>query len=117
MKCTMRSSILAAAALVLFPVTGIFAAELKVLPADIALTGPQTSQRLIVLVEENGKPTGDVTSQAKLTSSNPTVAAVDEAGVVRPVGDGEAVITAHHDSKTAAARVKVTKAKEPFVPS
>jgi hypothetical protein len=87
------------------------------MPAEIALSGPQASQRLIVLADEGGQLRADLTPQAKFTSSNPAVATVDEAGVVKAVGDGEAVITAAHDGKQAAAKVKVTKAKEPRVPS
>src|SRR5262249_41173397 len=49
-------------------------------------------------------------------SSNPAVATVDAAGIVRAVGDGEAVITATQGArpKTATARVRVEKTKEPF---
>ncbi|HXG12042.1 MAG TPA: DUF1553 domain-containing protein [Gemmataceae bacterium] len=112
----MRTRLLAAFALMFLPAAGV-AAELKVLPADVALTGLQARQRLIVLAEEGGKFTGDLTGQAKFTSSNPAVATVDEAGVVQAAGDGEAVITAVHDGKTATTRVRVVRAKEPFVPS
>src|SRR5262249_47307664 len=92
-------------------------AELKVLPSEMTLTGPQAGQRLIVLAETGGKVIGNLTDRAKFSSSNPTIAAVDEAGAVRAVGDGEAVITAAHGSQRATARVRVTKAKELFTPS
>lgn len=90
------------------------AAELQILPADIFLTGPHAGQRLIVLAEATGQLIGDRTEQAKFISSNPAVATVDETGFVKPVGDGDAVITATVDGKPATAKVKVTKAKEPF---
>src|SRR5438094_3279962 len=77
------------------------AAELKILPAKVALTGPQASQRLLVLAEENGKVVGDRTSLARFSSSDESVAKVDSRGVVRVVGDGEATITARQDGKTA----------------
>jgi len=89
------------------------AAELKLLPADVMLTGPHASQRLILVAEEDGKVVADRTPDAKFASSQPAVATVDERGVVRPVADGEAVITATHRDKEATAKVKVTKAKEP----
>src|SRR5262245_35175706 len=92
------------------------AADLQCLPAELTLTGPHASQRLLVLAEEGGKCIGDRTGQAKFASSNPAVAAVDESGTVRAVGDGEAVITATHVGKPATAKVQVTKTKEPFVP-
>src|SRR5690242_14793299 len=57
---------------------------------------------------------GDLTEQARFSSSNPAVAAVDEGGVVRPVADGEAVITAAAGGGQATAKVRVRKVKEPF---
>jgi hypothetical protein len=88
------------------------AAELKLLPADVTLTGPHASQRLILVAEEGGKVVADRSPDAKFTSSQPSVVTVDERGVVRPVADGEAIITATHGDSQATARVKVTKAKE-----
>src|SRR5262249_49428897 len=90
------------------------AADLKVLPAEVTLTGPHASQRLIVLSAPGGQVTGDRTEQAQFASSNPAVAAVDPTGAVRAVGDGEAVITASEAGKQVTARVKVTKAKALF---
>jgi hypothetical protein len=94
--------------------TPIRAADLKVLPSELPLAGPHATQRLIVLAEESGKLISDLTDQAKFTSSNPAVATVDEAGTVRAVGNGEAVITATHSGKAVTAHVTVTGAKEPF---
>jgi hypothetical protein len=97
--------------------SNVAAADLKLLPADVLLTGPHASQRLLVLAEADGKFIGERTEQAQFTSSNPAVALVDEGGMVRPAGDGEAVITATCQGKQATAKVKVVKTKEPFSPS
>src|SRR6516225_8709571 len=88
------------------------AAELNLLPTDVTLTGPHASQRLILVSEDGGKVVADRGPDAKFTSSQPAVATVDDRGVVRPVADGEAVITATHGDRQATAKVKVTKAKE-----
>ena len=72
------------------------AADLKILPADVTLTGPHASQRLLIAAEESGAVTGDQTAQATITSANPAVAIVD-GGAVRPAGDGETTITATVD--------------------
>ncbi len=88
------------------------AAEWKLLPADVTLTGPHASQRLIFVSEDGGQVVADRSPDAKFTSSQPAVATVDERGVVRPVADGEAVIMASHGDRHATARVKVTRAKE-----
>ncbi|HZT82914.1 MAG TPA: DUF1553 domain-containing protein [Gemmataceae bacterium] len=93
------------------------AAGLTVLPADVPLAGPNASQRLLVLADDGGKPTADLTGRARFQSSNSAVAVVDESGVVRAVGDGEAVVTATVDGKRASARVQVSGTKEAAVPS
>ncbi len=90
------------------------AAGLTVLPEDVTLTGPHAAQRLIVLTGEPSQFTGEATARAKWTSSDGKVAAVDESGVVRAVGDGSAVITARVDGRQATARVKVARVQEPF---
>ena len=93
---------------------GAFAAELKILPAEVTLTGPHASQRLLVLAEDNGQVVGDRTPQSKFMSSHPAVATVDAAGTVRAAGDGETTIIAAVDGKQATVKVTVRKTKEPF---
>jgi hypothetical protein len=87
------------------------AADLKILPGDVTLTGPHASQRLLVAAEEAGAVVGDRTGQAAFASADPAVAVVD-GGAVRPVGDGETTITATVDGQQATAKVKVVRAKE-----
>jgi hypothetical protein len=89
------------------------AAELKLLPAEVTLTGPHASQRFVLVSEEQGHVAADRTSKAQFASSQPAVATVDDRGVVRPVADGEAVITATFGERQATAKVNVTKAKDP----
>src|SRR5262249_18529694 len=90
------------------------AAELQLLPGDIALTGPGASQRLLVVAVDSKQVVGDRTAQAKFVSSNPAGTTVSDAGLVKAVGDGEAVITATHDGKQSTATVKSTRTKEPY---
>jgi hypothetical protein len=66
---------------------------------------------------ENGKAVGELTAGVEFSSSNPAVASVDESGIVKAVGDGQALITALVDGKTVNAKVKVTKTKESSAPS
>ena len=93
--------------------TVLRAAELALLPADVTLTGPHGRQQLLAVLEERGQVVGDRTASASFTTSNPAVVSV-EGGDLRAVGDGEATITATVDGKSATAKVRVTKAKEPF---
>jgi hypothetical protein len=90
-----------------------FGADLKILPTDVTLTGPHTSQRLLVLAENDGQVIGDRTPHAKFTSAHPAVAIVGASGVVRAVGDGETTIAASVDGKQTTVKVTVNKAKEP----
>src|SRR5947209_5075088 len=87
------------------------AADLKILPGDVTLTGPHAAQRLLVTAEENGAVVGDQTAQATFASANPAVVVVD-GGVVRPAGDGETTVTATVGERQATAKVKVVRAKE-----
>jgi hypothetical protein len=89
------------------------AAGLQLLPMEVTLTGPHARQQLLVFEDEGGQLQGDLTAQSKFTSSNPVIAAVDQAGVVRPLADGDAVIVATHNGRQASTRVKVVKAKQP----
>src|SRR6266516_4035185 len=57
--------------------------EVKILPSDIPLTGPRASQRLVVEALFDDGHQEDVTAQAKVSSSNPRVAALD-LGFVKP---------------------------------
>src|SRR5262249_26345251 len=97
-----------------FLASPVAAADLHVQPSEVVLTGPQASQRLLVVAVEGDVIVGDHTAQAKFVSSNPAVATVDAAGVVRAAGDGTATITGTHEGKQATATVKVGKFKEPF---
>jgi hypothetical protein len=89
------------------------AGEMRLVPPEVPLTGPQAGQQLLALDTADGLVVGDRTAQARFASSNPAVAAVDAAGVVRPVGDGEAVVTATVEGRTATARVTVRGAAGP----
>ena len=93
---------------------GVFATELKILPADVTLTGPHATQRLLVLAEEKGHVIGERTPQAAFSSANPNVASVDASGVVRAAGDGETTITAAVNGKQTTVKVSVRKTKAPF---
>jgi hypothetical protein len=90
------------------------AGQLKLLPETVLLSGPQAGQRLIVLAEEGSQYIGDRTSQATFTSSNPAIASVNEAGFVKAVGDGKAVITASVNGQSATAKVQVSRTQEPL---
>lgn len=97
-----------------FAISPVWGADLNLFPTDIPLSGPHATQRLLVVSQDGGHVVADRTAQAIYTSSNPAVAAVSEAGVVKAVGDGEATITATADGQQTTAKVTVTKTKDAF---
>ncbi|HLK64034.1 MAG TPA: DUF1549 domain-containing protein [Bryobacteraceae bacterium] len=93
--------------LLLFLAAPLLAQKLAVLPPTVDLTGPEARQQLIAEATASGHQE-DWTRTTEWTSSDPKIATVDEHGLVRPVGDGEARITAksHGVSSNATVRVK-----------
>jgi hypothetical protein len=89
------------------------AADLRIEPPDVPLAGPAAGQQLLVVDAIDGRAVADLTAGAKFGSDKPAVATVDDVGVVRSVGDGEATITAAVGGRTARVKVKVTRAKDP----
>jgi hypothetical protein len=92
-------------------------ADLQVYPPTVALTGPRAAQQLLLVEETAGRVTGDRTAGARFASSDPKVATVDETGLVHPVGDGQATITASTSGGSATARIHVSRAKDPAPPN
>jgi hypothetical protein len=88
--------------------------ELVILPPDITLTGAKARQQVIVVQREAAAYTGDLTAAARFASSDPSVATVTRAGLVRPVADGVATITARVGEQTVETRVRVERTREPF---
>jgi len=91
--------------------------DFRIVPGDLSLTGPQASQRLLLLEMAGEQAIDDRSGRAKWSSSDPTVAAVDARGAVRAVGDGEATIRAETDGRVTTASVKVGRTKDPIEPS
>ncbi len=77
------------------------------LPATSTLSGPHAVQQLVVESVVDSVFTGDLTNKAEFSTSDPAVATVDEAGVVRPVSDGEVAITATVNGQPATAKITV----------
>ena len=102
-----------ALSLALLPASLLAEARLAVLPPTTTLSHPEAPQQLLAEAT-TGARHYDWTRRAKWSSSNPAVARVDEAGMVAPVADGEALISASAEGLTATARVTVKGSKAPF---
>ena len=82
------------------------AAEVRVYPSEVTISGPNRVQQLIVVRAENGRVVADLTAGAKFASSDEKVAKVDDRGRVIATGSGNATITATAGNQ--AVEVKIT---------
>jgi hypothetical protein len=80
---------------------------LTVFPPAVDLNGPRSRRRLGVLGEYADGRSRDLTHAAKLRTSDEAVVRVDSEGILRPVGDGQAVVTVTAAGKSAEVRVRV----------
>ncbi len=86
---------------------------LAILPSTIVLATPESRQQLIAELTAGGFQQ-DLSQKTRWSSSNPQIATVSSSGVVSPVSDGEADITANAGGHTATVHVSVKNAKAPF---
>jgi hypothetical protein len=84
------------------------AGELRVYPPEVAVSGPNRLQQLLVAEEEGGRVVADRTAAAKFATSDGMVAKVDAAGLVTATGNGEATVTATVNGRAATVKVKVS---------
>ncbi len=104
---------------VLIPSLTAFSAEppkappikLIVHPAKVTLSGPRDQQRLGVLGKYSQERQWELNSTAKFRSLDPTIALVDEKGIVLPAGDGSTAIRVEFGGKVAEIPVQVSNAK------
>src|SRR5690349_8551176 len=85
---------LATLTLVLFFRPPIRADEVRLLPASVRLVGPQARQRFIVEQWDGRTWVGDKSSAASYSVDNARVSRVSPQGVVTPLGNGLATLTA-----------------------
>lgn len=97
----------------LFSAVCVAAPQLAVLPGALTLGTAESRHQLLAEFADGGTQ-ADWTRAAKWTSSNPSVAAVSPAGLVTPISDGSAVISAEKNGLKASAAVTVKNAKAPF---
>jgi hypothetical protein len=88
-------------------------AGLALFPDAILLTTPESRQQLLAEATVDGFQE-DWTRNVTWTSSDPNIAKVDAGGLVLPINDGEALITAKGKNQTASVKVKVQGAHAPF---
>ncbi|MFQ5733431.1 MAG: DUF1553 domain-containing protein [Planctomycetaceae bacterium] len=113
--CTLTA---VSAALAVCPVETIAAdnagtpSALEVLPAKFTLHGKRSQQQLVLTGRYGSQIVRDLTADARYISSNPGVALVN-AGVVYPVGDGTATISAKVGNVETSTEVTVAGTQSP----
>jgi hypothetical protein len=91
----------------------LLAQKIVVLPPSVDLTGPEARQQMVAEAALANHQE-DWTRAAEWSSSDAKIATVDEHGLVRPVGDGEAKITARAKGISATVAVRVKDSRAPF---
>ena len=91
--------------------------RLSILPSHISLNHPHATQKLVVEAYFADGTQEDWTEKASFASTAPAIAAVDEAGMVRAVSDGEATLTADVAGRKATASAEVRNIQAPFTRS
>lgn len=86
--------------------------SITILPAEVALHGPESFQRLLVQRVEGGEVKVQVREGVELTSSAPTIVAVD-GDTLRPLANGTAEIIAKSGESSASVMVQVTGMDSP----
>ncbi len=84
---------------------------LAILPAQVTLSGSQARHRVVVMNADQDLYIGEV-SDARLESSDPAIVTVTD-GVLIPVANGQATITARSRKRTATAQVEVVGMNQP----
>jgi hypothetical protein len=99
--------------LILLPALPAFAGELHLYPPEIAISGPNRGQQVLVVEEENSRVVKDHTAIASYTSSNEKVATVSKTGRITTVGNGEAIISAIVNGQKVAQTITVNGFDKP----
>jgi hypothetical protein len=86
---------------------------LKIAPAAIVLDGAEASQQLIAEASSPGAD-ADLSRDALWSSSDPEVVSVSPTGMLKPMRDGQASITAKVQGMSASVSVTVKNSKVPF---
>jgi hypothetical protein len=98
--------------IVLSAATSISAADVAVFPSEISLTGSHARQRLLLVNRDGAKVVGEAGSGASFSVSDPSVATIEN-GEVKPLRNGNTIITTTVGAKTATATLHVERMNRP----
>jgi len=87
--------------------------SLRISPDLLEISSPETSDQFLVTAVDSTGRRFDVTRSATLTLSSPNVAAINAAGRIDPLSDGEATLTAQINEMYATAMIRVRGISHP----
>ena len=90
-----------------------FAQTLRIHPAQITLSGPESSDQITVLLNQPDGTSRDVTRSARFVLSDPSLAAISPSGRLEPLRDGQLQLTAETGGLTAQAAVTIANTAAP----
>ena len=93
--------------------TSLSAGELRLLPAEATLQGREATQQVVLQNVEGELLTSQVRQGVTFSSDHPEIAKVSSSGIIEPVADGVATITAKVGEQTATAKVTVVGSAAP----
>ena len=88
--------------------------DFTIIPDEFTLSTPESVQHLLLQQVVDDDFAAQLVEGVEWTSSNKDVARVSTSGIVRPVADGQATITAVSDDLTASAQVTVSGQEAEF---
>ncbi len=88
-------------------------ADIQISPEQVTLSGPESTQQLLVKLMEGKSNLKDITLQTKYEISGPKIIKVDEFGLIEPIAEGETIISALHEGMKTSVKVKVIGLKNP----
>lgn len=86
--------------------------SLRLLPAEVTLSGKGASQQFVVIAQMSDGAESDVTARTTFLARDPAIAAAREAGRVFAARDGQTAIEARLDGLRAAATLRVERSAE-----
>ena len=89
-------------------------ADLRVSPQAVILDGPEATQQLLVSTINPKNDPVDLTRRVRYELANPSIARINDSGLIEPLAEGSTEIRIHHEGKQTRVPVEVKNFKNPI---